>query len=124
MKTILVVDDEFDISEALSAVLQAEGYKVEVKHDGREALAYFSGLSDETPLPAAIFLDVMMPFVSGFEVLRYVRGQRLLRDLPVILMSAATPAVGQSNLGWTEFLKKPFNLGTLLGVVEKHIGKA
>ncbi len=124
MKTILVVDDEFDISEALSAVLQAEGYKVEVKHDGREALAYFSSLSDGTSLPAAIFLDVMMPFVSGFEVLRYVRNQRLLKEIPVVLMSAAVPNPGQNSLGWTEFLKKPFTLPTLLNLVEKHVGKA
>lgn len=123
MKTILVIDDEFDISEALSAVLQAEGFKVEVRNDGREALAYFAGLGDNTTIPAAIFLDVMMPFVSGFEVLRYVRSQRLLKDIPVVLMSAAVPNPGQTDLGWTEFLRKPFNLPTLLKVVEKHVGK-
>lgn len=120
MKTILVVDDEYDISEAVSAILRAEGYHVEICTNGKEALAYLR----EKQLPQLLVLDVMMPFLSGYEVLRTIRSSDSTRDLPVILMSSANPSASQSELRWNEFLKKPFALEALLSSVSKHAGKA
>lgn len=116
MKPILVVDDEFDISEVICTILQADGYEVTVCANGKEALAYLKGHAP----PCLVILDVMMPFANGYEVLRFMRGNEVLKHVPVILMSAVTPAMKQEDFGWNEFLRKPFTLESLEELVVKY----
>jgi CheY-like chemotaxis protein len=117
MKPILVVDDEFDISEVICTILQSDGYEVAVCANGKEALAYLKG----HPPPCLVILDVMMPFINGYEVLRFMRGTEGLKKVPVILMSAVTPAMKQEEYGWNDFLRKPFTLESLEALVAKHV---
>ena len=118
MKTILVVDDEFDLTSTLQAILEDEGYRTDVCTDGRAALERLKQHS-----PDMMLMDVMMPVLSGFEVLREMRS-RGLDSVPVVLMSSVPPQVQQEDYHWRAFLRKPFTLDALKGIVEQVIGKA
>jgi two-component system response regulator MprA len=108
--TILVVDDDRAVREALERALEVQGYDVELAADGGEALA-----AVERRAPEAIVLDVMMPGVDGFEVCRRLRsrGERI----PVLLLTARD-AVGDRveglDAGADDYLVKPFALEELL----------
>ena len=119
MKTILVADDEFDLTSTLRAILEAEGYRVETCANGREA---FERIQADTP--DLILMDVMMPLLSGYEALRSMRQTPGLDAVPVVLMSSIPPGVKREGYRWQGFLHKPFSLETLIKTVEQLIGKA
>lgn len=103
---ILIADDEPLLIELLQFRLTGRGYRVAVAKDGREALA---GLQAERP--AAVVLDAMMPIHDGFEVLRRIRANPALADIPVIMLTARRSeqdVVGALELGANEYLVKPF----------------
>ena len=119
MKTVLVVDDEFDLSSTLQAVLQGEGYHTETCADGHEALERL-----KAHRPDLVLMDVMMPLVSGFEVLKVMKQTPGLDGIPVVLMSSVQPGVRRHDYPWQAFLRKPFTLEALLKTVQQMIGKA
>ena len=119
MKTILVVDDEFDLASTLRAILEGEGYRVETCSNGREVLDRL-----KAGRPDLLLTDVMMPVLSGFEVLRVMQQTPGLGSVPVILMSAVPPGVKREEYQWQAFLLKPFTIEALLKAVEQQIGKA
>lgn len=106
---VLVVDDEFDIAEVVHLVLEERGFTVLLASDGAEAQAI---LEKETP--ALVVTDLMMPRLNGAELIAWLRSQKRLAEVPVISMSAVTPA---KNAGWQEFLQKPFTLKRLVAAV-------
>jgi CheY-like chemotaxis protein len=116
MKTILVVDDEFDIVDVLSDLLTAEGYRVVTASNGREGLTRAAEAH-----PDLILLDRMMPVVDGAEMLRLLRQEPELDRIPVIMMSAAEGRRLAQELGCSAFLKKPFDLNTLLETVARLV---
>ncbi len=81
--TILVVDDDPALRDVLGGVLSEDGWRVVTASDGGEALA-----SVERDRPMAMVLDLMIPQVDGFEVLRTLRERPATRDLPVIVVTA------------------------------------
>jgi signal transduction histidine kinase/DNA-binding response OmpR family regulator len=81
--TILVVEDDPALRDVLGSVLAEDGWRVVTASDGGEALA-----SVERDLPTAMVLDLMIPHVDGFEVLRALRARPATRDLPVIVVTA------------------------------------
>ncbi len=83
-RSVLVVDDEVDAAECLAETLKAQGYSVSCARGGREALRRLL----EGPRPDLLFLDIMMPEVSGFDVLEAIADRPELRDLPVIILTA------------------------------------
>ena len=119
MKTVLVVDDEFDLTGSLRAILEGEGYNAETCSNGREALDRLRAAR-----PDLVLMDVMMPAVSGYEVLQAMRRTPGLESVPVVLMSAAAPAVKQEEYRWQGFLRKPFSLPLLVETVAGLIGTA
>lgn len=108
MTTILIVDDEFDMLSAIRGALEDEGYEVVAKSSGPEALQY---LGEQRP--DLLLMDVMMPVLSGIEVLQRIRRTEGLQDLPVIMMSAVEPPARTAERAWDNFLKKPFSLDRL-----------
>jgi two-component system alkaline phosphatase synthesis response regulator PhoP/two-component system response regulator VicR len=111
-KRILVVEDDSAVARLLQVNLEAAGYEVAWAADGREALARVAG-----ELPDLIVLDVMMPVMDGFEVLRRLKGDLDTADVPVVMLTAK--ADEQSIFeGWAEgvhcYLTKPFDPGDLL----------
>lgn len=117
MTTIVVIDDEFDILSALVAVLKHAGYGVVALSNGREGLEYL-----KTNKPALVLTDMMMPYVSGLELLQRLRDMPERRDVPAVLMSCVSPRQSLKDRGWSAVLEKPFDIDTLLGVVERLVG--
>ncbi|MBL8237227.1 MAG: response regulator [Bryobacterales bacterium] len=95
-RSILVVDDEPMARELLGAILREAGYSAEFASSGEEALALM-----ERAAPAALILDLMMPGMSGFEVLSHVREKANAGEIPVIVLTGL-----ELNRGDTELLKK------------------
>jgi len=118
VKTILVGDDECDLARTLQAILEGEGYQVRTCANGREVLDCLQGQKADL-----VLLDVMMPSLSGLEVLRALRAAPGQSGLPVVLMSAVLPKVRREDYCWDVFLRKPFTIETLVGTVEQLIGK-
>jgi CheY-like chemotaxis protein len=116
VRTILVVEDEFDVQQVVADVLRDEGYTVSVCGNGREALVSLS----KSP-PDVIVMDVMMPLLSGHQVLEEMQKRPGLKDVPVILMSETSPRASEPRL-WRAFLKKPFRLDQLLDAVTRVSG--
>ena len=111
--TILVVDDEAAIVELLQAVLDDEGYQVVTAGDGREALASLAAHR-----VALVLSDVMMPRLDGRELARAMRADPAHRAIPLILLSAASPAIAQDT-PHAAFVSKPFDLDALLATVAR-----
>lgn len=92
MKSVLVVDDEFDIAEAGCVVLADEGYEVRTAVDGQEALARLAGGRPDLTLQG-----LMMPQLDGRGVLRAVRADASYQPIPVVSMSARVAAAARSS---------------------------
>src|SRR3954454_4770417 len=105
---ILVVDDNDDNRYTLTLYLELEGYAdIQIAEDGEQAIAR---LDKETF--DVVLLDVMMPKVDGYQVLSWLKDQRRLHDLPVIMISALNEmasVVRCIELGAVDYLLKPFN---------------
>lgn len=115
-RTILVADDEQDILELMAGTLRDEGHAVVTARTGEEAVA----LACEHH-PQLILLDVAMPQVDGLEITRRLRRHRLLRDSPIILVTARTADADVARgfvAGADDYLKKPFGPGELQARVE------
>ena len=109
--SILVVDDNPDNAFLLQTILEAEGYCVEVAHSGIAALQQM-----RSNRPDLVLLDVMMPEMDGFKVVRKIRGDRHLRATPVVLITAYDePFVEYGwKLGADDFIRKPFDYQELI----------
>ena len=118
---VLVVDDDEGCRDEVRQVLESAAYFVLEAADGEEALRLL--LSDQTPVPSVILLDIWLPGMTGPEVLRILRAHDNLARIPVILTSAshefADFAHNATEAGW---LPKPFHSATLLAEVAKHCG--
>jgi DNA-binding response OmpR family regulator len=104
---ILVVDDEPEILELVAWHLEREGFHVDRALDGAEALQALR----RTP-PDLVVLDIMMPGLSGTEVLRVIRTERDTRRLPVILLTAKTDEIDRVvgfEMGADDYITKPFS---------------
>jgi CheY-like chemotaxis protein len=107
--------------EALSDLLESEGYTVATAMDGVEALEQLAG----GLRPSAIVLDLMMPRMDGWDFRDAQMKFADLKDIPVIVLSAAgfSKASVKAQFGDVEFLSKPFAPDTLLRVVRQSCGE-
>ena len=110
---ILVVDDDADVRETLSEVLQDEGYRVATARNGLEALAALR----QAERICLVLLDLMMPVMSGHEFLQKHKADPNLAGIPVIVMSALWDERPSSD---QPFLRKPVPLSALLSFVEQY----
>ena len=118
-KTILLVDDEPTLIEALSYNLTKEGYRVVTALDGVEALEQAN-----TCNPDLVILDLMLPRMDGLEVCRAVRRES---TVPIIILTAKDSEVDTVlglELGADDYLVKPFRLRELLARVKAHLRRA
>lgn len=117
--TILVVEDERDISELIALQLRTEGYAVLTTAHGEQALLW----AKEYPI-ALITLDMMLPDITGMEVLRRLKADHATADIPVIVVSVIQPKLGRDAWGATEHISKPFALDKLMDSVRRIIVNA
>jgi len=124
MKTILVVDNEKDIVDLLKYNLQKEGYNVLTARNGKDAL------SQAQQRPDLIILDVMMPEMDGFEVVKQLKRDNKTAHIPVIFLTAKGTEIDEVlglELGADDYIVKPISIPKLLArvknVLRKHEAK-
>jgi two-component system, OmpR family, response regulator CpxR len=110
---VLVVEDEPDIRDTFRDVLETEGYNVRCASNGKEALDALA----EGPRPGLILLDLMMPVMSGYDLLKELRADRALSTIPVTVVSAAGD---RTSVAGAPVLKKPVDIDTLLHMVDER----
>lgn len=118
---VLVVEDNADTRASLTDALVADGFDVFATGNGREALHQLTTASK----PDAIVLDLYMPGLSGFEIYRMLRDDPHLAAIPIIVVTAASPAQ-RTGLNVTATIRKPIDLYELLYTVRNatHKGPA
>jgi len=117
-RPILVVDDDDDVRLALTELLRQEGFTAVEACNGREALDY---LLAAPTMPSLILLDLNMPVMSGWEVLRAVRSHLRFADLPIILVTGERTPTDPANREIVGRLSKPFDADDLLALVRQHV---
>jgi two-component system, OmpR family, alkaline phosphatase synthesis response regulator PhoP len=118
---ILVADDEPHIGRIIKMKLEQGPFRVSLAYDGQEALDF---INSEEHLDLAL-LDLMMPKLSGLDVLRQVREQERFKALPCIILTAGGDAKHERDalaLGATQFLTKPFSPKKLYALVARLTG--
>lgn len=115
---ILVVDDDPDVRESLTDLLGTKGYCVITARDGRQALEYLSGAH---AFPGLIIVDLIMPVMSGTELIEALANDPVLRLIPVIVLSGQHEIRKvASALGVVAHFSKPVQVGPLLDAIGAH----
>lgn len=118
-KKILVVEDETSISDLIKFNLSKEGYEVETAYDGREGLEKALGCGADL-----ILLDVMLPYMDGFEICRKVREKS---NVPILMVTAKEEEVDKVlglELGADDYITKPFGMRELLARIKSNLRRA
>ncbi|MDR0787897.1 MAG: response regulator [Gemmatimonadota bacterium] len=121
MVSIYIAEDNPILLQGLERALTANGYAVSTAEDGEAIL----NLLRESPPPDFLLLDVMMPRVTGIEVLDAVRSDPRTAHVPVMLITAAAEEVVPTHIldaHDVEILTKPFQLKELLAKIQMHVG--
>ena len=117
---VLIIEDEPSIAESLSFILQRADFDIDTALDGTEALRR---LRRQTY--SVLILDIMLPGISGFDVLRSVRSDKALEGLPVIVLTAKGQAADRKAAeatGATAFITKPFSNAEVVERVRQLTG--
>jgi two-component system chemotaxis response regulator CheY len=111
--SVLVVEDNDDIREAIGEILENEGYEIALARDGEHAL----DLLAELPRPCLLLVDLIMPRMDGWQLVNLLSRDDRLATIPVVVMSAAAHA---TTAPAHRTLKKPVDLDILLKIVREH----
>lgn len=103
---ILIIEDDRYISKMYQLKLSLEGYDVQVAENGREGVDKVKEF-----MPNIVLLDILMPELDGFEVLKIVKGDEATKDIPVLIMS---------NLGQEDHVEKGMKLGAIGYIVKSQ----
>ncbi len=118
-KKVVIVEDEKDAAEMFAEMMRVSGYQVKKIYSSTPAIGIISA-----EMPDVVILDVMMPDISGLEVLRYMRREPALKDIPVILVSAKSmPSdikIGM-DAGASRYLTKPVSFLDLKKAVDELV---
>lgn len=115
-KTILIADDNENIREALTYLLEDEGYKLWLAKDGADALKKVKEFK-----PDILFLDIMMPEINGYDVCRAIKADPELRSTYVIMLTAKGQVAEQERgreVGADEYIVKPFSPMEILAKIK------
>lgn len=117
-RPILVVDDDKDSRSMAKMILESRGYEVELASGGAEALEKL-----KTMTPAVVILDIMMPEMSGYDVLVYMRQRPETQNIPVIMVTAKgnpEDMIAGYQYGANYYIPKPFTTDQLLWGVKLY----
>ncbi len=121
---VLVVDDEEALRFLLASELEAEAFEVLSAGDGDEAIDLVRRKSEQGDHFDVVLLDIKMPRVDGFEVLKYVKGN--IPETKVIMLTAYADvknAIESLRLGASDFVSKPYDLDDILTSINRALGK-
>lgn len=116
---ILVVDDDVDLSGIIRLILTSAGFDTHVANSGQEALDWLTGNR-----PDLVLLDLMMPDINGFTILRKMRANEPTKQLPVVVLTAKADQETRDetrSMGADEFLTKPINANSLIDHVKRAL---
>jgi DNA-binding response OmpR family regulator len=116
VKKIMIVDDDPGIRDILKIIFERNGYEVWLETDGKFIFtAYY-------PLPDVFLLDRYLSGMDGLDICRHLKSQEYSKHIPVIIISAS-PDLEHTAIkaGADGFIEKPFDLKSMLAVVEKHL---
>ena len=119
-KTITIIEDAPFIIEALSFILEKEGFIVKSISDGAKAIEFVKHTN-----PDLVILDIMLPNVSGMKILEDIRSTKLIAELPVLMLTAKGQKKDRraaEDAGVNEFMTKPFDNAELIQQI-KHMLK-
>ncbi len=122
-RQVLVADDDPAILRLVKVIVEKEGFTVIPARDGKEA---YKLLQSEENLSAVIF-DVVMPYIQGTELVRYMKSEKRLMNIPVIMMTAEqNPRLSSESYaaGAVAFLPKPFTASQLKMMLEVFAQKS
>ena len=120
---MLVADDDPAILRLVKAILEKEGFTVVAARDGKEA---YKTLQDDPKFTAAVF-DVVMPHITGPELVRYMKTEKRFMNIPVMMMTAEQdPKLSRDSFaaGAVVFLPKPFTTSQLQTMLRMLVGSA
>jgi DNA-binding response OmpR family regulator len=118
--SVLVVEDDVHIAHVLSFMLERQGYRVTHVADGRAAVEHVVS----QPAPDLVLLDVMLPYVDGFEIVGLIRAQAGWASVPVIMLTAKNTekdTVRALDAGANDFIIKPFQPQELLARLRRFL---
>jgi len=118
-KKILIIDDEEDMANILSFRLDSLGYEIITANNGLEGLE-----KAQLEKPNLILLDIMMPKINGFEVLRRLKENPVTKYTPVIMLTGRGESESlfkAEELGSTDYIIKPFESQELLDLIKRYI---
>lgn len=118
--TVLVVEDDVHIAHVLMFLLEHQGYQATHMADGRAAAAYVIA----NPPPQLVLLDVMLPYVDGFEIIALIRAQAAWQSVPVLMLTAKNTerdTVRALDAGADDFVIKPFQPQELLARLRRYL---
>jgi CheY-like chemotaxis protein len=110
---VLLVEDDLEIRESLRDFLRDEGYLVWAAQEGQEALDL---LRSGGIRPSTILVDLLMPGMDGWQLIQYLKSDAMLKDIPIVIISAVTDAGLGETYGLT-LMKKPLDLDRLLETI-------
>lgn len=116
--TVLVVEDNNEIAYLVQFLLEREGFRVELARDGRAAEQQIAAM----PAPSLVMLDVMLPYVDGFQLLVQIRSRRDWAQVPVLMLTAKaqeSEIVRALEAGANDYVVKPFQPNELLARVRR-----
>jgi DNA-binding response OmpR family regulator len=119
--TVLVIEDDEHISQVLKFMLERQGYRVFHLADGRAAVNH---VASSTLVPDLVLLDVMLPYIDGFEIVRQMRARAAWRGVPVLMLTAKNTerdSVRALDAGADDFVTKPFQPNELLARVRRFL---
>jgi len=116
MATILIVDDDAEIRQALTEALEGAGHEVAAAKNGAQALEWLRS----SPPPCLILLDLMMPVMDGYEFITQQKLDSKLAPVPVVVITAGRRIAGAKMIDVADVLLKPFALGRLKSVVQQY----
>ena len=118
-KKVLLVEDDLDVRDTLQDLLESEGLDVIPAANGKQAIDFLT--LNDPPGADLVILDLMMPLVSGWEVLDVLTSDASLRRIPVIVLSALQVSRPDRAL---EIVRKPFALETLVSSIRNVLPEA
>ena len=121
-KKIVLAEDEPQIARLIEFKLKKEGYEVTWKENGEEALEAI-----KAEKPDLVLLDVMMPVMGGYEVLRRLKEDENLKSIPAVMLTSRAQerdVVKGIDLGAEDYITKPFHPAELLARVKRILGKS
>ena len=124
-KLIWILDDSPTVCKIIEVCLHRAGYEVSVFSNGEHPLRYLA--SKDACIPDLVFVDLILPKMDGYHVIRHLRTQPTFSPVPIVILSRRDGLLDQLRgrlVGANDYIVKPFTVHHLVSVVQRHIGSA